>query len=140
MNIFLDTGAFYALADSSDSHHAAASKYYTSAVQSNRFLTSSFVLVETWLLIRNKLGYRAAQSFSQGIRKGIVTVIDVTEQDLDRAWTIQGDYADQEFSLVDAVSFAIMERLGFATAFSFDVHFKVYRHGTKKQEPLAIVP
>jgi hypothetical protein len=32
-------------------------------------------------------------------------------------------YADQEFSLVDAVSFAVMRERGISTAFAFDRHF-----------------
>jgi len=60
MNIFVDTGAFYALADTSDTHHYSASEYYTLAIKEHQLFTSSFVLIETWLLIRNKLGYDAA--------------------------------------------------------------------------------
>jgi predicted nucleic acid-binding protein len=139
MNIFVDTGAFYALADTSDMHHASASAYYAQATERDRFFTTSFVLVETWLLIRNKLGYASAQKFLGGIRKGIVVLADVTTADLDQAWQILSSYSDQEFSIVDATSFAVMERLGISIAFCFDAHFRVYRYGAKR-EPIAVVP
>ena len=131
MNIFFDTGAFYALADASDAHHDSAKNFYAVAMKEHRFFTTSFVLVETWLLIRNKLGYNAAQKFSDGIRKGIVAVVDVPASDLETAWAILVQYADPQFSLVDAASFAMMERLEISTAFSFDAHFRVYRLGNK---------
>lgn len=133
MNIFVDTGAFYALADTSDAHHDAAKDYYNAAHGEHRFFTTSFVLVETCLLIRNKLGYRTAQKFLETFRKGVIARIDVSASDLDRAWKILNEYADQEFSLVDAVSFAAMERLEIQTAFCFDAHFRVYRLAHKKE-------
>lgn len=140
MNIFVDTGAFYALADSTDTHHPSASAFYASAQKENRFFTSMFVFVESWLLIRNRLGYGAAQSYSRAIRKGIVGLVDVSLPDLDLALSIQNDFADQEFSVVDAVSFAVMERLGISAAFSFDTHFRVYRHGPNKGFGITVLP
>jgi predicted nucleic acid-binding protein len=140
MNIFVDTSAFYALADTSDTYHESAKAYYSAALKEQRFFTSSFVLVETWLLIRNRLGYHVAQRFFETIRRGIVTLVDVSVPDLDRAWAILNEYADQEFSIVDAVSFTVMERLGISTAFVFDAHFRAYRFGKQREAGIAIVP
>ena len=137
MNIFVDTGAFYALADASDTRHDSAKIFYAAAIREHRFFTTNFVLVESWLLIRNKLGYPTAQKFFDGIRRGIVKIVDVSSSDLDQAWQILFDYGDQEFSLVDAASFAVMERLGTSTAFSFDAHFRVYR---REKKSFALVP
>jgi len=94
MNIFIDTGAFYALADTSDAHHNAAKDFYASTLGTHRFFTTTFVLVETWLLIRNKLGYRAAQKFFDTIRKGVIALIDVLPPDLEKARAILTEYAD----------------------------------------------
>ncbi len=127
MNIFVDTGAFYALADKSDTHHANAAAFYASSYGQHRLYTSDYVLIESWLLIRNKLGRPAAMTFWQTIRKGVVALLPCIPADLEHAWQICEQYADQDFSLVDAVSFAIMERLSMSTAFAFDRHFAVYR-------------
>jgi len=133
MNIFIDTGAFYALADTSDAHHNAAKDFYITALEEHRFFTTTFVLVETWLLVRNKLGYRAAQKFLETIRKGVISLLEVLPSDLENAWTILAEYADQQFSLVDATSFIVMDRLQMQTAFCFDAHFRVYRLDGKKE-------
>jgi predicted nucleic acid-binding protein len=127
MNIFVDTGAFYALADQSDLHHASAADFYADSYGRNRFYTSDYVFIESWLLIRNKLGRPAAMTFWQTIRKGVVVLLPTAPVDLERAWQICEQYADQDFSLVDAISFALMERLNISTAFAFDHHFAVYR-------------
>mgnify|MGYP000383640430 CR=1 FL=1 len=48
-------------------------------------------------------------------------------------------YLDQDFSLVDAVNFAAMERLGIKKAFTFDMHFRIYRFGREKQEKFEVI-
>jgi hypothetical protein len=39
------------------------------------------------------------------------------------AESLLADYADQDFSLADAVSFAVMRQRGIEEAFTFDSHF-----------------
>jgi predicted nucleic acid-binding protein len=50
-------------------------------------------------------------------------IVRVRSRDEDRAWQIITQYSDKDFSLTDAISFAVMERLGIKTAFSLDRHF-----------------
>ena len=140
MNIYVDTGASFALSDSRDMHHGRASEYALRMERQNRFLTSSYVIVEAWLLIRNKLGYHIAMGFLERIRGGGVQIEHVTVSDLDKAAKILALYSDQQFSLVDAVSFVIMERLNISHAFSFDVHFQIYRFGAKNERRFTVVP
>jgi len=49
--------------------------------------------------------------------------IQATPDDERRAREIIVRYDDKAFSLTDAISFAIMERLGISHAFTFDRHF-----------------
>jgi predicted nucleic acid-binding protein len=58
---------------------------------------------------------------------------------LEAAWQIGLSYRDQDFSLVDRTSFAVMRRLGIERAASFDDHFAVFRFGPKRRHAFNIV-
>ena len=47
--------------------------------------------------------------------------------------------ADQEFSLVDRTSFAVMERLGITRVASFDNQFSVYRFGPRRSRAFEVI-
>jgi predicted nucleic acid-binding protein len=50
----------------------------------------------------------------------------VSLRDERRAREIIAQYDDKDFTLTDATSFAVMERLGITYAFTFDHHFTQY--------------
>lgn len=127
MSIFIDSGAFYALADENDKHHERAKAFYSDNYEAGLFSTSDYVFVESWSLIHHKIGKAAARGFWNTIRKNIFSVHRITTLDLERAWDISNKYQDQDLSLVDCTSFALMERLGFNEAFAFDIHFSLFR-------------
>lgn len=58
------------------------------------------------------------------------TVEYVRPVDLDRAWLIFSTYRDKQWSFTDCVSRAVIERLGIATAASFDEHFRQFGNVT----------
>jgi uncharacterized protein len=58
-----------------------------------------------------------------GIDRGNTLIIRVSEADERRAREILVRYDDKEFSLTDATSFAVRERLDITQAFTFDHHF-----------------
>ena len=132
MNIFVDTGAFYALADKNDKYHQRAANYYNEVYQPGLFITSILVFSESWSLIHHKLGKSAGRAFWEKIRSGIIVLYHIKPFDLDRGWEIFNNYDDQDFSLVDCTSFAIMERLKISEAFTFDSHFSVFRTKTNR--------
>ncbi len=137
--VFVDTSAFYALADESDHNHPVAKDVYESLIKL-RMATTDYVLLECWFLIGRYLGREKAISFWDGLRSGIVDMINVNLQDLDQAREIIDRFPDQDFSLVDASSFAAMEREGIKTVFTFDSHFRVYRFGRDKRRYFEVVP
>ena len=92
--IFVDTSAFYALADESDRGHAQAKDTYEPLIK-QCLVTIDYVLLECWFLIGRHLGRQKAISFWDGLRSGIVDMINVNLQDLDQARTI---IARQNFS------------------------------------------
>lgn len=140
MKIYVDTGAFFALSDSSDNYHRRAGDYARRMEGQHKFVTSSYVIIEAWLLIRNKLGYNAALSFLERVQSGAAEIVEVLPSDLQIASEILATYSDQQYSLVDAVSFALMERMKLTTAFTFDAHFRVYRFGAKRERSFEVMP
>jgi predicted nucleic acid-binding protein len=138
--LFVDTGAFYAAADASDEHHLAAAGTFTARGGAGDLVTSDYVFVETWMLVRARLGRDAAIGWWDAMRTGVVRTLGVTSLDLARAREIARDGIDQDFSLVDCTSFALMERLGIAEAFAFDEHFRVFRYGPARRRAFSVVP
>lgn len=102
-------------------------------------VTSDHVLVETWRLLRSRLGFDAAEQFWDGLRLGPARVELVLERDLEGAWQIGRTFSDQDFSLVDRTSFALMERLGVSRAVTFDDDFAVYRYGASRDRAFTLV-
>lgn len=86
--------------------------------------------MESWTLIHHKLGKSVSQKFWETIRANLLSLQRITALDLERAWEIFNAYDDQDFSLVDCTSFALMERLKIIDAFTFDFHFSVFRSKT----------
>jgi uncharacterized protein len=133
--VFVDTSTWYAAADSSDSSSARAKEVLTDA----SLVTSDHVLVETWLLIRHRLGNVAAERFWDGLRRGAAAVEPVEAADLEAAWRIGRAFEDQDFSIVDRTSFALMERLRLDTVASFDHDFAIYRYGPRRSRAFTVL-
>jgi len=53
----------------------------------------------------------------------------VTMADLESAWAIGRIFPDQDFSMVDRTSFAVMQRLGIQRVATFDNDFAIFRYG-----------
>jgi len=59
--------------------------------------------------------------------------------DLEVAWEIDFSWRDQDFSIVDRTSFAVMRRLGIDRVASLDADFAVFRFGPKRHESFYIL-
>lgn len=128
--MFVDTSAFYAMLDRDDRHHARVGTVMSGG---EKLVTSDHVLVESWRLARDNLGQSVAERFWAGIRGGLASVETVLPGDLDVAWRIGEVFSDQDFSIVDRTSFAVMERLGVDRVATFDDHFSIYRYGPRRE-------
>ncbi len=124
-NVFVDTSAWMALADTDDDYHTQATKILPSVLKDFRnVLTSNLVIAESYILILHELGYKASQEFLNNITASPrVRVIYSTQEVEEDAKLILKKYADQDFSYTDAVSFAIMNKHKTVKAFTFDKHF-----------------
>ena len=121
--IFIDTSAFYALMDRSDSYHQSASKLWTHMLNSGYFLqTSNYVTVETLALLQNKLGFEAADLWSRNVL-GIVETFWIDNVLHNLALEIWFSLGRRKLSLVDCTSFVIMRHDKMGKVFGFDKHF-----------------
>ena len=136
MSLFVDTSVWYAAVDASDIDNTRAKAALT---RDEPLFTTDHVLLETWSLLRNRIHRRAAERFWDELRGGTATIEPVGTADLEAAWQIGLSYRDQDFSLVDRTSFAVMRRLGIDRAASFDDHFAVFRFGPKRRHAFEIV-
>jgi uncharacterized protein len=136
MSLFVDSSVWYAGVDGSDVDNDRARAILASE---EALVTTDHVLLETWFLLRNHIHRKAAERFWEGLRLGIAVLEPVGMADLETAWQIGVSFPDQDFSLVDRTSFAVMRRLGIERAASFDDHFAVFRFGPKRRHAFEIV-
>jgi uncharacterized protein len=127
--IFVDTGAWFALAVRNDPDHAAA----IALLETNRepLVTTDYIVAETATLLRMRdktiRGHRLAVRIATSILRGeSATLEKVREEELRRTLDVFRTYRDHLFSFVDCTSFVVMERLGITQAFAFDRHFNEY--------------
>jgi predicted nucleic acid-binding protein len=126
-HVFVDSSAYLALLAQDDEHHEEAIGLLDSlAARHYRQLTTKILLVEAHALILSTLGIKEGQAFLREMEESHTTVIRVRASDEERAREIIYRYGDKDFSLADAISFVVMERLQITHAFTFDRHFAQY--------------
>ncbi len=136
MSVFIDTSVWFAAANIRDRHNHRAKILLASLDEP---VLSDHILVETWGLLNSRIHRQAAEEFWSQVRNGAVAMEKVGAADLERAWAIGELFPDQNFSLVDRTSFAVMERLGLTQAASFDDDFAVYRYGRNRDRAFEIL-
>jgi len=114
----VDTSAYYALIDRSERTHQDAVVIQQRLMQERwRLWTTNFILAEIHALTLNRLGYHTALTVLQRIDASNTTIIRVTADDERSARALIVRYYDKAFSLTDALSFVVMERLDISHAF-----------------------
>jgi len=124
MNIFVDSSGLFALLVQNDYMHIRAKENFSYFAEQNaQLVTSSFVLVETIALLQRRIGLAPVHDFNAKILP-LLDVIWVNDK-----WytcAIQRLFAQNKtiVSLVDCLSFEIMDSLEIKYAFAFDRHFE----------------
>ncbi|MXW67744.1 MAG: type II toxin-antitoxin system VapC family toxin [Gemmatimonadales bacterium] len=123
--VFVDTSAWYPLADGAHPDHQALVEALRVRVRRGvAVVTSNLVVAESHALLLRRVGREVALAFLEAVRRPPNRIEHVTPEREDTAvdsWIRR--FADQDFSLADATSFAIMSELGIEEALTLDRHF-----------------
>lgn len=122
MSAFVDTSAWFALANARDPDHVRV----RTALEAYRgaFITSDYVFDELVTLVRARVGHAAAVQVGTHVQDPAVARMEtVTAQDRQGAWDRFCARADKAYSFTDCTSFQVMDRLLIKTAFATDGDF-----------------
>ncbi len=124
MIVFADTSALFALLVRDDLMHIRAKENFAYFARHGvQLLTSSFVLVETVALLQRRIGLAPVHDFNAKILP-LLEVIWIDAEWHGRAMQRLLAENRRDLSLVDCVSFEIMEAREIKEAFAFDRHFE----------------
>ena len=120
---FVDTSAWYAYFDNSDTDHPAAARFMNNL--SSSLITTNYIIDETLTLIRTRIGHSLAVTIGKQLFAGhFAQLVRVTDKDESAAFELFTQYSDKSYSFTDCTSFVIMRNLDITQAFTFDKHFR----------------
>ncbi len=128
-SVFVDTGGFFALYSANDPDHLQAVEVFQEANSERwKLMTTNTVVVETYALLLNRTGEGRARAlqFLDDLDSSELRVERVSEQDERKAIALIRAHKDKTYSLCDALSFVVCERLGISHAISCDDDFRSY--------------
>jgi predicted nucleic acid-binding protein len=126
--LFIDTSAFYAIADTSDRRHQSVSKFSDNAIGKYQLVTTNYILDELHTLLLAHIGYHVAVTYKKEIDKlidvEILEIIWIDEAIANQSWQIFEKFnIDKEWSFTDCTSYVVMKQKGITEAFTLDRHF-----------------
>lgn len=122
--VYSDTSALFALLVPTDEAHARArSAFSRLKAQEAVLVTTSYVLVETYILLQRRFGPSSVQSFREGFAP-LFEVVWVGSKLHERGLDLLLRRGEKDLSLVDAVSFIVVRESRIDAVFCFDHHFE----------------
>ena len=122
--VLWDSSAILALLDADDAdHEKAAEVAHRIALESRPSFITNYIEAEAHALLLRKLGRALAREW---LISGGLPVVRALPQEEAQAKAILARYRDKDWSLCDAISFAVLEARGARTAFTFDRHFRQF--------------
>ena len=123
--VFVDTGAWIALALTRDPLHTRATSAWAELLGTGAKLETSVpVVIETFTFLDRNTTREVALTWKESLSTvGKLRVLPLTRRDLERAWKFFERPDLHKLSAVDAVSFVLMIDRRIRTAFAFDGHF-----------------
>lgn len=123
--VFVDSGAWIALALSRDPLHADAREQWDALQGIGAKLHSSVpVVLETFTFLQRNANRDVALAWKDSVYKpGVVKILPCELRDVEQSWEYFRRPTLHKLSAVDATSFVIMKRARIRLAFTFDHHF-----------------
>ena len=123
--VFVDSGAWIALALSRDPlHEQARAQWTTLRGAGARLHTSIPVIIETFTFLERNANREVAVAWKDSLYgPGTVRILPCELRDLEKSWEYFRGNVLHKLSAVDATSFAIMKRAGIRVAYAFDHRF-----------------
>jgi uncharacterized protein len=119
--VLWDSSAILALLDAEDAdHQRAAAVAHRLAAEGRPCFVTNYVEAEAHALLLSKLGRLLAR---QWLLTGGLPVVRVLPREEERAKELLARFEDKDWSLCDALSFAVIEAREVGAAFTFDHHF-----------------
>src|SRR4051812_40244847 len=125
--VFVDSGAWIALALSKDPLHGQAREHWDLLHGAGAKLHSSIpVLIETFTFLNRNANRDVALTWKNSMyRLAGLKILACELRDLEQSWEYFRRAELYKLSAVDATSFAIMKRAKIRIAYTFDHHFAV---------------
>ena len=125
--VFVDSGAWIALALSRDPLHTQARAQWDLLQGAGAKLhTSVAIVIETFTFLDRNANRDVALTWKDSIYKlGTVKILPCELRDLEQSWEYFRRADLHKLSAVDATSLAIMRRARIRLAYAFDHHFAV---------------
>jgi uncharacterized protein len=125
--VFVDSGAWIALALSRDPLHGRAREQWDLLRGTGAALhTSIAVIIETFTFLDRNANRDVALAWKEAIHKPrMVRILPCELRDLEHSWEYFRRQDLHKLSAVDASSFVIMRRMRIGLAYAFDHHFAV---------------
>ncbi len=122
-SVYVDTSAFLAVFDKSDTNHTRAAMHWCELIGDHAALhCTAGVLIETCALLQRRLGMAALRAFREDVYPLLlVEWLEAPVFDEGMASVLSANR--RGVSLVDALSFGAMRRLGLRTCFAYGRHF-----------------
>ena len=123
-SVLWDSSAILALLDADDADHARAVGVARGIASERRpcFITN-YIEAEAHALLLRKLGRALAREW---LLTGGLTVVRALPAEEQAAREILARHTDKDWTLCDAISFAVLDARHVARAFTFDHHFRRY--------------
>ena len=126
--VFVDTSGWASFFMEKDPYHTEALELMTQWQQQNRrVVTTNYVLTELIVLLSGSRGQQrlAVLNYIETIRSADwIEIVHIDESLDEKAWQLLANRLDKEWSLVDSVSFVVMQERSLMEALTADHHFE----------------